>query len=89
MMYDFATNPSMSLRSRIKRKYAKPEEFHFYGVGQYETSKVYNAVVKAIQLTRTGFRSTVKIYYLLTDENTLGVEDMVGIEVEILLEAKN
>ncbi|KIH65091.1 hypothetical protein ANCDUO_04591 [Ancylostoma duodenale] len=58
-MYDFATNPAMSLRSRVKRKYAKPEEFHFYCVGQYETSKVYDAVTKAIQLT-TGLGTSVK-----------------------------
>ncbi|WKY04991.1 hypothetical protein Q1695_005754 [Nippostrongylus brasiliensis] len=59
MMYDFATNPAMSLRSRVKRKYAKPEEFHFYGVGKYETSNIYNAVVKAIHMT-TGFGTSSK-----------------------------
>ncbi|PIO53392.1 hypothetical protein TELCIR_25274, partial [Teladorsagia circumcincta] len=46
MMYDFATNPAMSLRSRIKRKFAKKEEYNFYGVGPYESSNMFNAVKK-------------------------------------------
>ncbi|PAV63910.1 hypothetical protein WR25_03281 [Diploscapter pachys] len=50
MMYDFVTNPKMSLRCRMKRKYAAPEEFHFYGQGAFETSRVFQAAAKMLKL---------------------------------------
>lgn len=33
-------------RSRIKRKWAKETEFHYYGVGQLESCKVYQKIEK-------------------------------------------
>ncbi|KAK6053263.1 hypothetical protein COOONC_09233 [Cooperia oncophora] len=60
MMYDFATNPAMSLRSRVKRKFAKKEEYNFYGVGPYETSSMFNAIRKAVHLT-TGIVVAAKV----------------------------
>ena len=30
----------------MKRKYAKPDEFHYYGVGKFETNKVFEVVEK-------------------------------------------
>lgn len=49
-MWDFATNPNMSLRCRMKRKFAAEDEFHFYGVGPFETSKVYQAAANVSHL---------------------------------------
>ncbi|KJH40343.1 hypothetical protein DICVIV_13710 [Dictyocaulus viviparus] len=64
MMYDFATNPNMSLHSRIKRKYASSDQFHFYGVGPYENSNIYSLVskmsYKVLHLINA-FRSTAKV----------------------------
>lgn len=42
MMYDFVVNPNVSLRSRVKRKFADSNEFQFYGNGAYATSYVYD-----------------------------------------------
>uniref|UniRef100_A0AC35U3X3 Sphingolipid 4-desaturase n=1 Tax=Rhabditophanes sp. KR3021 TaxID=114890 RepID=A0AC35U3X3_9BILA len=41
VIYDFVFDPNMSLKSRIKRKVANPDEFHFYGVGSHGSSEVY------------------------------------------------
>lgn len=34
----------------MKRKYAAPEEFHFYGQGAFETSRVFQAAAKVSSL---------------------------------------
>lgn len=40
-MYDFVTDPKISLHSRIKRKLARPSDIHFYGFGPNSTCFVY------------------------------------------------
>ncbi|KAI1718017.1 fatty acid desaturase domain-containing protein [Ditylenchus destructor] len=42
LIYDFIKNPDVSLRSRVKRKVASKSEYHFYGVGVYASSYVYD-----------------------------------------------
>ncbi|CAD5227133.1 unnamed protein product [Bursaphelenchus xylophilus] len=55
IFYDFVIDPEMSLRSRIKRKMAPITERHFYGVGSYSSSKVYEAIQN---LVSTVFQKT-------------------------------
>lgn len=44
LLFKFATDPKMSLHSRIKRKLAKPSDLHFYGVGPNSSCFVYRFV---------------------------------------------
>ncbi|VDO27407.1 unnamed protein product [Brugia timori] len=41
MMYDFITNPKMSLHSRTKRKMAKPTDVHFFDTGPNTSCFIY------------------------------------------------
>lgn len=56
MMYDFATNPKMSLRARMKRKYTT-EDFHFYGIGQFETSHAFRSVASVSSISSSFVRN--------------------------------
>uniref|UniRef100_A0A0K0EV46 sphingolipid 4-desaturase n=1 Tax=Strongyloides venezuelensis TaxID=75913 RepID=A0A0K0EV46_STRVS len=46
VIYDFIFNPNMSLKSRIKRKVASDDEFHFYEPGKYGSSRIYDLILK-------------------------------------------
>ncbi|CAJ0569780.1 unnamed protein product, partial [Mesorhabditis spiculigera] len=50
VIYNFITDPKISLRNRIKRKLAPESEQHFYGVGTNETNYVYRSAEKLIKL---------------------------------------
>ncbi|CAJ0936162.1 unnamed protein product, partial [Mesorhabditis belari] len=50
VIYNFITDPNISLRNRIKRKMAPDSERHFYGVGANETNFVYQCIEKIIKL---------------------------------------
>uniref|UniRef100_A0A0N4UQB4 FA_desaturase domain-containing protein n=1 Tax=Dracunculus medinensis TaxID=318479 RepID=A0A0N4UQB4_DRAME len=41
LIYNFLTNPDISLHSRIKRKLVKPSDYHFYGIGPNSTCFVH------------------------------------------------
>ncbi|VDN17265.1 unnamed protein product [Gongylonema pulchrum] len=43
-MFDFITNPKMSLHSRIKRKTAKPTDIRFFDVGPNSSCLVYKFI---------------------------------------------
>ncbi|MFH4980426.1 hypothetical protein AB6A40_007135 [Gnathostoma spinigerum] len=60
LMYDFVTNPVMTLRSRVKRKLAKPTDFHYYGVGPNSSCFVYKFFEKIIGGMMRSYRNVEK-----------------------------
>ncbi|KAF8371960.1 hypothetical protein PRIPAC_78389 [Pristionchus pacificus] len=79
VIYDFITNPKMTLRSRIKRKWAKETEFHYYGVGQLESCKVYQKIEKLLSLSSPDYAPEV-------DRASSGAGDFEEISPEDLKE---
>jgi len=61
LIYRFITDPNISLRSRVKRRQAAPEEFHFYGAGANETSTVYKTMASMADWLMDVFRWRISI----------------------------
>jgi len=61
LIFRFITDPSMSLRSRVKRRQAAAEEFHFYGAGANETSTVYKSLALMAEWLVDGLRGRISI----------------------------
>ncbi|MCP9265455.1 Sphingolipid delta(4)-desaturase DES1 [Dirofilaria immitis] len=66
IMYDFITNPKMSLRSRLKRRMAKPTDMHFFDIGPNSSCFVYKIKCAELSLNQEVL-SIYRIDFLAAD----------------------